>query len=204
MAAIVTGWRGDEWRAIAELTVPRMSEYAARHGHTFSVYQFNDTIARPASWHKLLAIADAFSVADRVLWLDADVLIVDGSNDIAAELPAGKCQAMVRHACPGGDVPNAGVWFLDRSMLCALMTCAMQDVFVHHKWWEQAAILSLMGFSESDGRCRHETATPLYEGTQWLDESWNVWRGSPSSVRPRFVHACGVKDDRLGYLKGLA
>ena len=204
MATIVTGWCGEEWREIAALTVPRMQQYAERHGHDFEVYRFGDDISRPASWKKLLAIASEFEHAESVLWLDADVLIVDGSDDVAAEFPAGKCQAMVRHACPGGDVPNAGVWFLDRSMLCALMTCAMHDGFVHHKWWEQAAILDLMGFSESDGRCRHETATPLYEGTQWLDESWNVWRGSPSSVRPRFVHACGVKDDRLGYLKGLA
>lgn len=202
MAAIVTGWCGDEWRDIAAITVPRMRRYAERHGHDFEVHQFGGDIQRPASWKKLLAIASEFEHDEEVLWLDADVLIVDGSEDIAAAIPSGKMQAMVRHATTEGDVPNAGVWFLDRAMLGTLMACAMDDRFVQHKWWEQAAMLCRMGFEEKEGQCRHETPTPLYLRTHWLDESWNVWKGSPQAVRPRFVHACGVTEDRLGYLKG--
>lgn len=202
MATIVTGWCGEEWREIAALTVPRMQQYAERHGHDFEVYRFGDDISRPASWKKLLAIASEFEHAEAVLWLDADVLIVDGSGDIASAVPPHRMQAMVRHSTTEGDVPNAGVWFLSRRMLGTLMACAMDDRFVQHRWWEQASMLCRMGFEESDGKCQHETATPLYLGTHWLDESWNVWKGSPQTVRPRFVHACGVTEDRLGYLKG--
>lgn len=202
MGTIVTGWCGEEWREIAALTVPRMQRYAERHGHDFECYQFGGDIARPASWKKLLAIAGEFEHSDLVLWLDADVLIVDGSDDIASEFPPNRMQAMVRHATSEGDVPNAGVWFLDRRMLGTLMACAIDDRFVHHKWWEQAAMLCRMGFEEKGGKCRHETATPLYLGTHWLDESWNFWKGSPTTVRPKFVHACGVTEDRIGYLKG--
>lgn len=202
MAAIVTGWIGDEWREIAALTVPRMQQYADRHGHDFRVYQFGGDITRPASWKKLLAIAGEFEQADEVLWLDADVLIVDGSDDIASAFSPGMMQAMVRHSTTEGDVPNAGVWFLDRCMLGTLMACAMDDRFVNHKWWEQAALLCRLGFEEADGTCRHTTSTPLFCGTEWLDESWNAWQGSPLSVRPKFVHACGVTGGRLQYLKG--
>ncbi len=204
MATIVTGWRGAEWQAIAELTAPRMADYAARHGHSFVSYEFGDHFGRPASWQKLLAIASAFEGDDEVLWLDADVLIVDASDDIASVFPPASRQAMVRHATGEGDVPNAGVWFLDRSMLGTLMACAMDDRFVNHKWWEQAALLSRMGFTDATGLCRHQTQTPLYLATHWLDESWNVWAGSPASVRPKFIHACGVTDDRIGYLRRFA
>ena len=202
MGTIVTGWCGDEWREIASLTVPRMKNYAGRHGYDFEVYEFTGEITRAASWKKLLAIASEFEIADEVLWLDADVLIVDGSEDIAFDFQPGMSQAMVRHSSPEGDVPNAGVWFLDRRMLGTLMACAMDDRFVNHKWWEQAAILCRMGFEERDGMCHHKTPTPLYRATHWLDESWNVWKGSPATVRPKFVHACGVVQDRIGYLRG--
>lgn len=204
MAHIVTGWQGDGWRPVADLTVPRMQAYAEKHGHDFDVFEFDDEVTRPVSWKKLYAIARAFEAADQVLWLDADVLVVDDSKDICAAVPCGKRQAMVRHATPEGDVPNAGVWFLDRSMLGAIVSCAMDDRFVNHKWWEQAAVLFRLGFYPTEGQCRHEDATPLYQQTHWLDESWNVWRGSPASVSPRFVHACGVTECRLAFLKGFA
>lgn len=202
MATIVTGWCGEEWREIAAMTTPRMQDYAERHGHEFEWYEFGGDIPRAPSWKKLLAIAGELECAEEVLWLDADVLIVDDSEDICSQIPSGKRQAMVRHATTEGDVPNAGVWFVSRSMLGTLMACAMDDRFANHKWWEQAALLSRMGFEEADGKCRHQTPTPLYQGTHWLDESWNAWKGSPSNVRARFVHACGVTDDRIGYLKG--
>ena len=135
MGTIVTGWCGDEWREIASLTVPRMKNYAGRHGYDFEVYEFTGEITRAASWKKLLAIASEFEIADEVLWLDTDVLIVDGSEDIAFDFQPGMSQAMVRHSSPEGDVPNAGVWFLDRRMLGTLMACAMDDRFVNHRWW---------------------------------------------------------------------
>lgn len=204
MAHIVTGWQGDDWRPIADLTVPRMQAYAEKHGHEFDVFEFDDEVARPVSWKKLYAIAQAFETAEQVLWLDADVLVVDDSEDICAAVPCGKRHAMVRHATTEGDVPNAGVWVLDRAMLGPIVACAMDDRFVNHKWWEQAALLSRLGFGITDGQCRHTITTPLYQQTHWLDESWNVWRGSPATVRPRFVHACGVTENRLQHLQGFA
>jgi hypothetical protein len=203
MAAIVTGYCGDEWRDIAAITTPLMQKYAAQYGHSFTAYRY-ERPQRPPSWQKLLAISAQLENSDEVLWLDTDVVIVDGTVDIFNDIPAGKRQAMVRHATTEGDVPNAGVWYVSRPMLGTLMACAMDDKFLHHKWWEQAALLSRMGFVEDGGICRHDMDTSLYEDTHWLDESWNVWRGSPSTIQPRFKHACGVTHGRLKYIRGLA
>jgi hypothetical protein len=203
MGAIVTGYCGDEWRDIAAITTPLMKKYASRHGHSFVAYEYGNP-QRPPSWQKLLAVASELEESDEVLWLDTDVVIVDGTADIFRGIPAGSRQAMVRHTTNEGDVPNAGVWYVTRSMLGTLMACAMDDRFLHHRWWEQAAMLSRMGFEEEGGICRHVASTPLYLGTHWLDQSWNVWRGSPSSISPRFAHACGVVSGRLDYIRGLA
>jgi hypothetical protein len=203
VGAIVTGYCGDEWRDIAAITTPLMEKYASRHGHSFIAYEYGQT-QRPPSWQKLLALASELETRDDVLWLDTDVVIVDGTADIFKEIPAGKKQAIVRHTTNEGDVPNAGVWYVNRSMCGTLMSCAMDDRFLHHRWWEQAAMLARMGFEETSGICKHVTSTPLYLGTHWLNESWNVWRGSAPSIRPRFAHACGVVDGRLEYIRGLA
>ena len=202
MAAIVTGYCGDEWDSIASITTPLMEQYAARHGHSFEAYQY-DAPQRPPSWQKLLCVAAELETSDEVLWLDTDVVIVDGTADIFKDILAGKKQAMVRHATNEGDVPNAGVWYVNRSMLGTLMACAMDDRFLHHRWWEQAAMLTRMGFEESGGICKHVFETPLYSDTHWLDESWNVWRGSSPAIAPRFAHACGVTHGRLEYIRGL-
>jgi hypothetical protein len=81
-------------------------------------------------------------------------------------------------------------------MLPLLMAAAMNDAFVNHRWWEQAAVLKLMGFVVDEYPCRNEAMTPLMMHTQWLDESWNVWGGSPAGVEPKFRHACGMAGDQ--------
>lgn len=193
---VITGHEGAEFEQLAAVTSPLMDAYARRHGAAFVEYQLPAIIKRPSSWKKLIAIAVGFQEHDEVLWLDADVVIVDPTENVFDGVADDADHAMVRHQTSEGDVPNAGVWLLRRPMLPIIVAAAMMDDAVHHRWWEQAAILSLMGFSDSTGRCRHVNSTHLYEKTHWIDESWNTWVGSPATVSPKFRHACGIGGDR--------
>lgn len=199
---VVTGSEGEHFEPIVALTAPRMEKYAKKHGAEFLRVPFPPIVDRPSSWKKLIAIALGFIEFDEVLWLDADVVIVDSTESIFDSVPADYDHAMVRHSTSEGDVPNAGVWLLRRQMLPVLSVASMMDSLRDHRWWEQAAILSLMGFTDSSGFCRHEQETHVYQHTHWLDESWNVWPGSPEGVRPRFRHACGISHgDRLNAIR---
>lgn len=189
---IITGSEGFEHDALASITLPLMLKYAERHNYSIRAFRLAPAAQRPSSWKKLIAICGGFADHDEVLWLDSDVVISDGSHDFFESIPADCLQAMVRHQTCEGDVPNAGVWFLRRPMLPHLMLAAMQDDLVSHKWWEQAAMLRFMGFAVDDGICSHRFDTSLYEKTHWLDESWNVWRGTPHEVPAYFRHACGT------------
>jgi hypothetical protein len=201
---VITGHEGEEFEQLAAVTLPLMEAYANRHGAAFMNCQLPAFIKRPPSWKKLIAIAGGFSEYDEVLWLDTDVVVVDSSESLFEAVPAAD-HAMVRHQTNEGDVPNAGVWFLRRAMLPILVAAAMMDDAVHHRWWEQAAMLSLMGFSEQSGRCRNIKPTHLFQRTHWLDESWNSWVCSPPDVSPRFRHACGLAGERrLSLVKGWA
>lgn len=195
---IITGFEGSHHEQLSEITCGALAAYAACVGADFARVRLPDNVSRPASWKKLIAIAAGLARYAEVLWVDADVAVVNTSRNIFAETPPEAVNAMVCHHTDEGDVPNAGVWLVRRPILPDLVTAAMDDAAVNHKWWEQAAIHRLLGFSSNSGTCRQENVTPLAEATHWLGEEWNVWHGSSPDIKPLFRHACGKQgDERL-------
>jgi hypothetical protein len=146
MRAIVSAHTSGEWSEISRITWPRFSEYASRHGATFYGEVIGPTY-RPPAWSKLTSIAKAFVEADEVLWLDTDVLIIDGRQSIFDEVTDGLAwQSAVPHTCEQrGRHFNTGVWLLRRAMIPELVIAAMQDDCISHPWWEQAAFIELQG-----------------------------------------------------------
>ena len=177
---IVTGCTrsSGEWREIADLTWPTQVEYADRLGVSFLTRDIPSHPTRASAWLKLVCIADAFVESDEVLWLDADVAVVDGSESIFDSVPVGYEMAMASLKEADGDRHfNSGVWLLRRESLPLLASIAMDDSSIGHKWWEQAAANKLAN-----------------EKNTWtLGEEWNHWTGSPGEIAPRFRHACGIR-----------
>ena len=171
-----------------------MRAFADKHGHDFVGLSFDEApCGRPPAWTKLVAISAALSDHEEALWIDTDVAIVDDSEDIS--VPEGYWQALVEHETTEGSVPNTGVWLVTRKMLPVITTAAMLDAAVNHRWWDQAAILLLMGYSVFSPICKRVVESPLVSQTLFLPEQWNVWSGSDKSVTPKFRHACGLHGD---------
>jgi len=199
---IVTGSEGEEFLAIRQITWPRLHAYAEKHGMGFYCDDMPNGNKRPSSWKKLTFIANGLTQADTVIWVDADVYVLNFIDDILADVPDDAWQAMVRHKTNEGDVPNAGVWIVRRPMLMYLMAAAMSDHLVNHPWWEQAAIHAMMGFEYGQSGNVHVHDTPLYQKTHWLDESFNVCRYTPPGVKMNWLHACGFTTGRLEAIEG--
>jgi hypothetical protein len=175
---------------MSDMTWPLMERYADRYGCAPRRYELTPRyMRRPAAWAKLIAIADALVEHDEVLWLDADVVVVDGSQDVFSDFAAGAAQALMQHKTEEGVVPNCGVWLVRREMVPFIVSAAMSDDLVFHRWWEQAAVLRLAGFSVGE-KCENVEQTPLYQKTHWLDEGWNSWAFTDAAVHKRFMHAC--------------
>lgn len=168
---ILTGWTGDDWRPISDATVPLMRQYASLHGMRFATCDLAGE--RPASWMKLPAILAALREAECVVWIDADVVIEHGTADIMNDVPASCWQAMVEHVTPSGHVPNCGVWVVRRAMHDTLCQAWDGGRHVHHPWWEQAAVLELMGYRVDGASATLDTPTTLYERTAFLAAEWN-------------------------------
>lgn len=194
---IVTGSEGDEFLAIRQITWPRLRAYAEKHGMDFHQDDLPRRNDRPSSWKKLVLIAHGLSLYDTVIWVDADVYVLNFLDDIMAGVPDDAWQAMARHQTNEGDVPNAGVWIVRRQMLAYIMAAAMSDNLINHPWWEQAAIHSMMGFEFGENGNVHVRDTPLYQNTHWLDESFNVCRFTPRETKQNWLHACGFTTGRL-------
>ena len=91
------------WRALCE---PGWRAYAARHGYDLVVItQPLDTspraAARSPAWQKCLVLGDAIAAGrDRIVWIDADVMINPTAPDITVGVPAEKIGAVDEHAFP--------------------------------------------------------------------------------------------------------
>lgn len=202
MKAVISYAEGDEHLKIAEMTWPIMQAYANAIGASWVPYTQVPKIERPPAWKKLVCLAHALATYDEVLWLDADVVVADHES-IFDCVPADKLHALVEHHTDEGDVPNTGVWVCRREMLPWLMTASMRDECIGHKWWEQAAILHLLGYVVKNGICGGSLPTALLEKTHWLDERWNFCHHSKCESFS-FLHPCGaVGEARIECIKKL-
>lgn len=173
---LLTGCTGEAYERMAEITSPLMRRYCKMHAVDFmSVDLHESNGGRPASWNKVLWLMHCLAKGYRtVLWLDADVVIFDSSRNIFAAIDRDLSQSLVEHQTPSGSVPNCGVWAVNQKMLPVLHQVWEQSDLIDHCWWEQAAVMRLMGYRLEPGPYAElEQMTELCAGTQYLDNAWN-------------------------------
>jgi len=91
----------------------------------------------------------------------ADAVVVDGAPDIGHEIGGARFLHLVEHRVGGERRPNAGVMLLRGGRLASrfLERLWAQHQFVHHRWWESAAIAHLLGIG-SGRRCGRPALRP--------------------------------------------
>jgi hypothetical protein len=171
---------------LLKIALPSFEAFAGEHDYELLVAQ-PEPCDRPPSWWKVPILLDALDSFDEVLWLDADIVIVDASQDLPIQVSV--WQALVEHQTGDGAVPNLGCWYLRQPMYQVLERMWGMTEYVTHPWWEQAAMLDLLGYRLQRPTSVRE-GTTLQGRTQYLDAAWNVHRNDSTIVeRPRFQHA---------------
>jgi len=192
LVTVATGTHLD----LLNIARPSFQAFADLHGYDLLEAEPLDCV-RPPSWWKVLILQAALRDYDEALWLDADTVIVDGSEDL--NVPPDAWQALVEHHTGDGDVPNCGVWLVRQPMAPVLDDLWTMTQYLSHGWWEQAGLHQLMGYR---GRpVQLVSPTELYERTHFLDNGWNVhmW-DDPQPAHPRIMHATMWKD-RVGVMR---
>jgi hypothetical protein len=184
---------------------PTFQAFARRHGYEL-ITSAQNTTGRPPAWAKVPMLREAVDDYELVVWIDADAVIVDDSRDIAGELE--RDLALARHRRGDQLVPNTGVMVLRSGAFARKLLDEMWAAkrFIHHPWWENAALLHLFGYDLPAalepglrGRLRRLTGrrlaqvrpSPYEHGVQFLPPEWNsVYPDRPA--HPRIVHFPGV------------
>ena len=200
---VLTGWSGTAFSRIAGETVPLITQYAERHGMGWRVCDLRGS--RPPSWQKLTHMLAGLVAHQRVVWIDADVVILDPSVNILDEMPEHAWQGVVEHETNCGTVPNCGVWVVTRAMEPVLEHAWRCGRYINHPWWEQAAILDRMGYTVTDSpTATLDTPTRLHQHTAFLHPTWNHHPHDSRRVdAPRFIHVTQYHD-RLAAVRAFA
>jgi hypothetical protein len=154
---------------------------------------------RPSPWHRVKLIPELFDKGyDYVLWVDADALFVRFDVDVRDEMPEGIDLCMVRHDvpwCPTALVPNTGVMLLRNCdwSRWLLRTLWAKTEYVNHYWWENAAMIDLLGYKSllgfpGAGRPNDDVLSHI----RWLDEAWNFVPRVSKSPRQIIKHYGGL------------
>jgi hypothetical protein len=161
--------------------------FAQRHGYDLHLHTEVVDPSRPAPWSKIPILQGLLDRYETVVWLDSDLMVVDPREDLP--LPPG-LMAMVEHTTKEGRMPNSGVWVLrggDEARAFLDEVWAQEDL-VEHKWWENAAICRLLGYTLDP--VGPGAPTPWLERTTFLDPRWNAIPDAPAD-HPRIRHYPG-------------
>lgn len=203
--AIVTHAAGAHEELI-DVALPTYRAFAERHHYDLCVTR-NRPSDLPPAWSKIPLLLDALDQYEEVVWFDCDLVVVDpsedfppmGSDPAAGTFTQEKLHALTRHFEDYSEVPNSGVWRLRRT--CGDLTSrdllrGMQsmEVFRNHGWWEQAALMTMMGYTVPpegspfpETKCKCVYQTRWYAACQFIRLCWNS-HPNYRADRPRIVH----------------
>lgn len=147
--------------------------YASRYGYDLSLHTEVVDDGRPAPWSKIRILRELVDRYELVVWLDADLVIVDGRVDLASELEDDCFLYLVEHQHSDWRMPNTGVMMLRGGQQAAdfLDETWSLDGYAEHRWWENAAVCELLGYELDPPRPVRQT--PLLEKTKFISPRWN-------------------------------
>ena len=166
--------------------------YARRHRWDLVVSREDLSQGRPAPWGKLRLTESLLRDYAVVGWIDCDTVIVDFERDIGDELEDGKDFYIVEQegGVPRDRVLNSGV-FLARATSWTrefLAEVWAQDDLADHRWWENAAIMRVLGYDIDGSPVARQDGSRWMKRVKLMDLAWNsipYWARSP---RPRINH----------------
>ena len=140
---------GDEYKQTIRLCTESQEAHVKKHGYTRITDESVYDPTRAHSWSKIRILQKYIKDYDYIVWMDADVLIMNQNRnieDFIQLLPENKFLLIGRDF----NNLNAGIFVMKN---CPLAHEFLDDVwsktqYLNHEWWEQAAIIELHGSSK--------------------------------------------------------
>lgn len=175
------------------ISIYNLTEFAEKHGYVLKICTHSLDSSRPSAWTKLLFIIDLMNQYDEIFWIDADAIILETSRDIKAEIDSKSELSWVYHEYGNQRHPNSGVMYIkvNDNTKKLFHKANLQHDLENHPWWDQAALMRVMGIQTLDsniGRMPKNEVMEIKE--QRLSLEWNSIRQN-SSHSPIIRHFAG-------------
>lgn len=194
MSKCIVTYAAGAHEELLDISLPTYMAFADRHGYELHVGR--KVTDMPPAWNKVPLLQEALTRHEEAVWFDCDLVVVDPSEDFP---PLQASHSLVRHFERNSEVPNSGVWRLGQSAEPLLREMLKLTVFWDHGWWEQAALMTLMGYSVppqgsdfSETKCRCVHSTRWHKDCQFMRVQWNS-HPNYRAEKPRIVH-CSYPD----------
>lgn len=190
---IATSYTAD-FRSVGDCAAAAIRTYAALHG---AMHHVEDALVfpeRPSPWHRVRLIPELFARgAEYVLWIDADATFLRYELDVRSLLRPGKDLYLVQHRVGDSVIPNTGVMLLRNTpwTLDLLDKLWKLDRYTHHIWWENAAMIHLMGFYRLLGGHIDIPDRAVLERVEFLPLEWNSLAPGCMARDPIIIHYAG-------------
>lgn len=179
-------------------TIPRMEDYARRHGFHFECVRERLAQGRHPAWSKILALLPLLESGrfDWVFWVDADAVILNPTIDIRSLLPQGKDLLFATDfngLCAGVFAARACSWTVDFFRAVWGAGTLGHDPDGMGDKWEQTTIKHLLShFPEHGSHVGFARDTVM-------NSSWSSYRSG------HFILHLGAMSnaDRLRMLRGI-
>jgi hypothetical protein len=181
-----------EYVSLLEVSAIGLETYARRHGWDLVLSREELARGRPEPWGKIQLVRDLLHQYDLVAWIDSDAIIVDFRHDLGEVVEPAKDFYLVEQQSDVDSecVLNSGVFVARASEWTQRFLAEVwaQADLIDHRWWENAAIMRLLGYDIDLSPVTRGTPSPWIDRVKFLDLAWNsipYWSRSPL---PRINH----------------
>ncbi len=191
MKRCIVTYAAEAHEELLDVSLSNYKDFAQRHNYELIVGEKKCTL--PPAWNKIPLLIDALKQFEEVVWFDCDLIVVNPVEDFPP-IRKESFHAMVRHFEHNSEVPNSGVWRVTREIALLLYRMLDLEVFENHGWFEQAALLTMMGYcvpvqnsNFKSTKCRCVRPTKWYAGCEFMRLCWNS-HPNYRAEKPRIVH----------------
>ena len=144
--AIITAYNG-RYSCVGDLTSQVNLAYAQRWGIDFIASKQEELAeGRPPAWGKIRLLQKVLSNYGWVLWIDADAMVVDFTQDLRRFIDDDYDIVLAAEELPEGRTINTGVaWYRNSSTTNMILKSTWErEDCIHHSWWEQGAMIEVL------------------------------------------------------------
>ena len=211
---IITSYDAN-FKKIGDITFKSISQYSKKFNLRFENLKMPST-GRPLSWNKIKLLQEEIKKGENefIMWIDADAFFHKDAKNILHELDSNHEIFLVNHYCS----VHKGSKFKNTILTINRINCGMmifkvsqfnldflekvwnEDKYINHVWWEQAAIMDIIGLkAEITNNLNDNIGDDFYlKKIRFLSKEWNSIPSnneiSNESVNPSIIHLAGINN----------